>query len=32
MERNDGINEDTKSIISQLSRGTGCNFTPKAKD
>ena len=32
MEKNDGINADTKSIISHLSRGRAPNFTPKAKD
>lgn len=32
MEKSDGINADTKSVISHLSRGRAPNFTPKAKD
>lgn len=32
LDKSDGLNADTKSIISHLSRGRASNFTPKAKD
>jgi hypothetical protein len=32
LDKTGGIDADTKSIISHLSRGRPSNFTPKAKD